>query len=312
MKYAYYPGCSSETLSSGYEVSLQAVSHLLGLELVTIPDWNCCGATEYMAVSRLASYAVAARNLALVPEDCHTVVASCSACFLNLKRVEVVMTDYPEVGEKVNEAMAAGGLSYGPGRLQIRHILDVFLRDIGLEHIQEQVTKPLSDLQVAPYYGCMLVRPTSCFGQPEYPVGMDTLLGALGAVPLDFSLRGYCCGGHLPQIKADTGFEIIHRILNNAEKEGANCIAVACPVCQLNLDLYQRDVNLRYGTNFEFPVLFFTQLMGLAFGLKEEELGLDLEAMTGGRLLGEARSQHDTSGYPGDGEALGGNREEIS
>jgi heterodisulfide reductase subunit B len=285
MKYAYYPGCSSENLTSAYEVSLQMVAAVLGMDIETIPDWNCCGATEYMAVNRLASYAVAARNLALVPSDRHNLVTSCSACFLNLKRAQTVMLEHDEMNRKVNEALAAGSLSYSPSSVNIRHILGVLVNDIGLDHIREQVKSPLSQLRAAPYYGCMLVRPVSCFDEPEYPITMDVLLQALGAEVADFSLRGYCCGGHMPQIKADTGYEIIWRILKNAQDSGANIIAVTCPVCQMNLDLYQEDVNKQFGTQFDFPILFFTQLMGLAFGLEPFRLGIDKEAVSEGSIL---------------------------
>jgi len=285
MRYAYYPGCSSENLSSAYESSFQMVAGALGIELTTVPDWNCCGGTQYMAVSRLASYAIAARNLALVPAITAGLLVSCSACFLNLQRADRVMQDHPEIGRKVNSALKAGGLSYRPGTIWIRHILDVFINDIGLQYIRDRVRKPLSQLCIAPYYGCMLVRPQCSFDHTEYPTSMDGLLESLGARVAPFSLRGYCCSGHLPHIKADTGFTIIHRILKNAQYDGADVIAVACPVCQVNLDLYQQDVNEKYGTSFDIPILFFTQLMGLAFDLDQIALGIGKEIVSAGRKL---------------------------
>jgi heterodisulfide reductase subunit B len=193
------------------------------------------------------------------------------------------MQEHPEIGRKVNLALQEGGLSYHPGTLWIRHILDVFINDIGLEYISDRVRTPLAKLTVAPYYGCMLVRPQCLFDHTEYPTSMDGLLEALGARVAPFSLRGYCCSGHLPHIKADTGFSIIHRILKNAQYDGADVIAVACPVCQVNLDLYQQDVNEKYGTSFDIPVLFFTQLMGLAFGLDRIGLGIGNEIIAADR-----------------------------
>lgn len=277
MKYAFYPGCSSENLTRGYEASLRAVAAVLGLELEPIPDWNCCGAMQYPAVSRLAAYALAARNLALVPDRCSEVIACCSACMVNLQRVEAVMSEHADFRDKINLALEAGRLSYTPGRLAVRHILDVLVSDIGLEHIRERVTRPLVHLRVAPYYGCLLIRPMCRLDDPEYPTTMDRLFAALGLAVTSFSLRGYCCGGHLPQINEQTGLELIHRILKNASEAGANVIAVACPVCQLNLELYQQDIKKKFRSNYNMPVLFFSQVMGLAFGLPKAVLGIDTE-----------------------------------
>lgn len=285
MKYAFFPGCSSENLASSYAASLQAVTEVLGVDLRTVPDWNCCGATQYKDINRIAAHALCARNLALVPEDCEDLVASCSACYLNLRQTDQVMRDHRDIGEKVNRALAAGGLSHQPGRFGVRHLLDVLISDVGLDVIGAAVRRPLAGLRIAPYYGCMLVRPLCCFDHPEYPTSMDDLFRVLGAEVVDFSLRGYCCGGHLPHIKTDTGFTIIERILANAQASGADCIAVACPVCQANLDIYQRDVNRQFKTSYAFPVLFFTQLMGIAYAIDFLTLGIGKETVHIGDVL---------------------------
>jgi len=295
VRYAYYPGCSSDNLTAAYDRSFRAVAQHLGMEVETISDWNCCGATEYPAVSRMASYAAAARNLALVDSGCREIIAACSACYLNLLRTDKIMGEDEGINQRVNVALGAGGLAFAPGRLRIRHILEALLADVGLEHIQASVTRPLAGVRIAPYYGCLLVRPLRHFDQPEYPTGMDRLLTALGAEVTGFTLRSYCCGGHLPQIKTDTGLEIIYRILRNVQNDGAHLIAVACPVCQLNLDLYQRDVNRRFGTRFEFPVLFFTQLMSLAFGLDPAATGIDEARLAGAENVKEPTGRRESS-----------------
>ncbi|MBT9171037.1 MAG: 8-methylmenaquinol:fumarate reductase membrane anchor subunit [Actinobacteria bacterium] len=169
--------------------------------------------------------------------------------------------------------------------MKIRHILDVLINDVGIEVIKERVVSPLAHLRVAPYYGCMLVRPSKGFDHPEYPETMDILFSALGATVVDFSMRAYCCGGHMPQIKAATGYEILRRILKDAHDKRADVIAVVCPVCQLNLDAYQEDVNKNFSTNFNIPVLFFTQLMGLAFGISPESLGFGKEITSTEQVL---------------------------
>jgi len=287
MRYAYYPGCASEHLACAYEESLRQVMDFLKIELTNVPDWNCCGATECMSVNRLAAYSLVARNLALVPEGFKEVVSSCSACYLNLRKTDKTMLENPDINNAVNSALSAGKISYTPGRLTIKHILDLFVNDVGLSAIKERVVSPLTHLRVAPYYGCMLVRPGKSFDHPEYPETMDKLLSSLGAEVADFSLKAYCCGGHMPQIKPITGYEIIHRILKDAYDKNANLIAVTCPVCQANLDIYQEDVNKHFGTNFNIPVLFFTQLMGLAFGINHTSLGIGKEIVSAKQVLSE-------------------------
>jgi heterodisulfide reductase subunit B len=283
--YAYFPGCCSESLSNAYNGSLQQIADFFKLEFAHIPDWNCCGATEFMSIDRLGSYALVARNLALIPEGLNQVVTCCSACYMNMKRTDQLMSEYPAINNNVNAALAEANLRYSPGRLRIRHILDVLVNDVGIDAIQGKVVSPLTYLRVAPYYGCMLVRPDSGFDHPEYPETMDILFYALGATVVDFSLKAYCCGGHMPQINAATGYEIIRRILKDAHDKEADVVVVACPVCQLNLDIYQEDVNKNFSTNFNIPILFFTQLMGLAFGINPQSLEFGKEIISAERIL---------------------------
>src|SRR5208283_1500140 len=285
MKYAFYPGCSGEHRASAYQDSLELVADFLNLELSPIPDWNCCGATAYLSVNRLGAYALSARNLALVPKGCDQVVTSCSACYLNLKKTDKILAENPDIAKDVNAALAEGNLSYSPGIYSIRHILEVFINDIGLDAIKGKVVSPLSGLRVAPFYGCMLVRPNNGYDHPEFPHTLDDILSALGAEVLTFSMKTHCCGGHMSQIKAITGYELLRRILGEAQGKGAGIIAVTCPACQLNLDAYQDDVNKTFGTNFRIPVMFFTQLMGLAFGLDRALLGLGKELISAHEVL---------------------------
>ncbi len=276
--YAYYPGCSLTTSARAYCSSIEQVVEVLGLKLEEVDDWNCCGATEYISVSQLPAYALIARNLALAAQqDEHTLIAPCSACYLNLRRVEDYMGHYPDIGNRVNRALAAGGLHYEPGTLRVRHLLDVIVDDVGYEAIAEKVKTPLKGLQVAPYYGCLLTRPKVEGQDPEYPTHMDKLLRILGATVVDFPLKTHCCGGHMTQISEETAYELMRRILHNAVEYKADAIATICPMCQLNLDAFQPQVNSMFGTDFKMPILFFTQLMGLAFGITEDKLGFGSE-----------------------------------
>jgi len=284
-EYIYYPGCSMESSARAYSDSMHAICRPLGIDLKEIDDWNCCGATEYLSLSRLPAYSLIARNLALAEQQINgsnTVVAPCSACYLNLSKADHYMHESAEFGDRVNQALAAGGLHYTPGKLIIRHLLDVLVNDVGLEKIKEKVTKPLTGLRVAPYIGCMLPRPdySNRYSDREYPTELDDVLRTLGAEVIDFPLKTHCCGGHMTQIGPDTAFEMIRRLISAADHYEADVIAVVCPMCQMNLDAFQGQMNQHFHTKYKMPILFFTQLIGVAFGGKPEELGFGSELVS--------------------------------
>lgn len=283
MKYSYYPGCSLERNASAYHQSTMAVAAPLGIEFAEIEDWNCCGATEYIAIDLLPAYALVGRNLALAANQNSNgsqLVAPCSACFLNLSKADHYLASSPELAEKVNVALAAGGLQYRPGSVRIRHLLEIIVNDVGYEAIAEKVTRPLYNLRVAPYYGCLVVRPgfqEEKFDDPEYPTSLDKLMRTLGAEVVDFPLKAHCCGGHMTQISEAVALELLRRLLKNAADYGADVIVTLCPMCQLNLDAYQESVNKHFGTDYQLPILYFTQLMGLALGQPTDQLGFGKE-----------------------------------
>ena len=193
MKYGYYPGCSMEKNARAYHTSTLAVAKPLGIELIEIDDWNCCGATEYIAINKIPAYALVSRNLALAADQngSGNLIAPCSACFLNLKKVDHYLQEDDELKEKVDIALKAGGLSYEPGSINVQHLLETMAVDIGLEAIKAQVKKPLYNLKVAPYYGCLVPRPGSMesFDDPEHPTSMDKILEVLGATVIDYPLK---------------------------------------------------------------------------------------------------------------------------
>jgi heterodisulfide reductase subunit B len=280
--YLYYPGCSLEACAIAYHDSLMEVCETLGLKLNEIHDWNCCGATEYVGVSLTPAYTLISRNLALAAQQANgtrTIVAPCSACYLNLAKADYYMRERPVLGEKVNEALAAGGLHYDPGSLTIRHLLDVIINDIGLETVKSKVVRPLAGLRVAPYLGCMVPRPDyeKRWSDHEHPNELDRLLRALGATVIDFPLKTHCCGGHMTQIGPATAYELIRRLISSADHYKADLMATLCPMCQMNIDAYQGETNRHFHTNYRMPILFFTQLMGLAFGLDPKRLGFGRE-----------------------------------
>jgi heterodisulfide reductase subunit B len=276
--YPYYPGCAIQHDNHAYAMANRAVAQALGFELVDVDDWNCCGATEYFSVNRLPAYSLVARNLARAANDGATeVVVPCSACFLNLYKTDKNMKLYPELGAKVNQALAAGALHYQPGTIKVRHLVEMVINDIGLDTLKERTKRPLYGLNLAAYYGCLVARPDSVFDSSEQPTAMDEMFAAIGASAAPFSLKTFCCGGHMTQISEATALEMIHKIVKNAVESGADAIVTICPMCQLNLDVYQGHANNLYGTNYQMPVLFFTQIIGLALGMSPKELGFGQE-----------------------------------
>jgi heterodisulfide reductase subunit B len=280
--YLFYPGCSMESSAKAYYDSVMSVCKSLDVKLNEIDDWNCCGATEYLSLDRMPAYALIARNLALAEKQANgskTVVAPCSACYLNLAKADHYMQEDMAFGKNINEALAAGGLHYTPGELAVRHLLDVVLNDVGLDAVKAKVVKPLNGLRVAPYVGCMLPRPDygNHYSDSEHPTELDDLLKALGAEVIDFPLKTACCGGHMTQIGPDTAFELIRRLISSADEYKADVMVALCPMCQMNLDAFQGQMNGYFKTNYKIPILFFTQLMGLAFGEQPEKLGFGSE-----------------------------------
>ena len=298
MRYGYYPGCSLEKNARAYHDSAVAVAQALGIEFVEVPDWNCCGATEYMALNALAGYALIARNLALAARqdlegDVNQVVAPCSACFLNLSKTDHYMAESPRLAEQVNTALQAGGLHYQPGSVRVRHLLDVVIHDVGLDAVRAKVKKPLYGLRLAPYYGCLIVRPGygGSVDNPEYPTGMDHLLQCLGATVVDYPVKTHCCGGHMTQISEEVALELLRRLLKSAADYEADAIVTLCPMCQLNLDAYQDHVNRYFGTDYHIPVLYFTQMMGIAFGFDPKVLGFGKEFVDARPLLDKIQAE---------------------
>ena len=290
-KYLLYPGCSMDSSAKAYMESLNSIVEPLDLHLEEIEDWNCCGATEYLGINLIPAYSLIARNLALASKQMgdgtRTVVAPCSACYLNLAKADYYMQERPTLGAKVNEALAAGGLEYKAGTLDVRHLIDVLVYDVGLDAIRKAVIHPLSGLKVVPYMGCMLPRPDyqHRWSDHEHPTELDDLLRALGADVIDYPLTTSCCGGHMTQIGPETAFELIHRLVSDADERGAQMMVTVCPMCQMNIDAYQNEMNHFFGTDFHMPILFFTQLMGLAFGKEPGEVGIGVELVSSRNAL---------------------------
>ena len=274
MKYAYYPGCSLEKTQRGYDESVRAVFKALDQELVEIDDWNCCGATMYMSVKETVSLAVSARNLALAERMGLDILAPCSSCFTTLSKTNRILNQIPEMHRDVNEALAEGGLSYS-GKAKVRHPLDILMNDIGLEAVRAKFQRNLNGLKIAPYYGCQIVRPDKTFDDRENPVLLDRLFNACGGDVVYFPMKLRCCGGMLMTTFEETALKLNKELLECATDNGADVMVTTCPLCHMNLEAYQGKINSYYKTTFNVPIIYFTQLLGIAFGLPAKSLGLD-------------------------------------
>ena len=274
MRYAYYPGCSLEATGRPYQKSVSAVSKTLGIELIELEDWNCCGATAYMSINDRLSFSLSARNLCQARKIGDTLVTACSACYTNLRKTETYIAEFPEMKAKVNTSLAEANLHYDGG-ITTKHYLQIVMQDIGPATVQSHIKKPLTELRVAPYYGCQIARPYGIEDDADNPMMLDNLLVALGATPTYYPMKTVCCGGSLMGTRQEVALRLCRNLLLCAQQDNAECIAVTCPLCQLNLDAYQTAINKAYGTNFNFPIVYFTQLMGLAFGIDSKILGLN-------------------------------------
>jgi heterodisulfide reductase subunit B len=274
VKYAYYPGCSLEKTQRGYDESVREVFKALGQQLIEIDDWNCCGATMYMSVKETVSLAVSARNLALAEKMHLDILAPCSSCYTILMKTNRILSEIPAVHKDVNEALAEGGLSYA-GKTRIRHPLDVLMNDIGIEAISGKLRRPLTGLKIAPYYGCQIVRPDKSFDDREDPRLMDRLFARCGAEMVYFPMKVRCCGGMLMTTFEETALRLIRDLLHCAAESGADLVTTTCPLCHMNLEAYQDKINHTYGTSYNMPIVYFTQLLGIAMGLPPASIGLD-------------------------------------
>jgi heterodisulfide reductase subunit B len=282
MKYLYYPGCSLKSTGKPYEESILSIFRALNVDVEEIRDWNCCGATAYMAVDELKSFALCARNLAIAvkqhgagEEGPVNVIAPCSACYALLLKTQHYMEENPEVERVVKSALGELGLE-AEGlmkKVRIRHPLDVLVNDVGVDRIKEKVTNPLKGLKVATYYGCLLVRPYSTFDDSYNPTSMDRLVEALGGEVVDWALKTRCCGGTLSGTIQGVGLRLSYFILKEAARKGGELLITACPLCQFDLECFQGDMSDRFQEKVDMPVAYFSQLVGKAFGLSDRDVG---------------------------------------
>ena len=284
--YTYYPGCSLGESAREFDVSTRAVMGLLGAELEETPDWTCCGASAVESVSRLLSYALPARNLSLAQEAApgRDMLVPCSACYLNLYRAHRRLGEDARLRDQVSAVLAADEkeVSLEP---RPRHLLDVLVNDLEMETLVQQAIAPLEGLKLAPYYGCQILRPYAVFDDPENPASMHDILRALGAEPLAWHSAGRCCGASLMTTKPRAALRAVAGILAEAVALEADAVVTVCPMCQMNLEAYQRSASRSAGRDLSISIVYLPQLMGLAMGLSAGEVLLGKNLALGRAFL---------------------------
>jgi heterodisulfide reductase subunit B len=269
-KYAYYPGCSLHSTGSEYDVSFRAVCKKVGIDIEEIKGWVCCGTSPAHCSSKLLSLALPYENLCLAEKmGAADVVAPCASCFSRLRTALYEANEDPELARQISEALERPL----PQSMNVLSPLEIFYEKKGLA---DAVTKELPGLKVVCYYGCLLTRPAKImqFDESEYPMAMDELLRSMGITTLDWSYKTECCGGSLSMTRTDVVLKLTNAILEEAKAVGANAIAVACPLCHVNLDTRQEEIEQEYGVKYGLPIFYFTELMALVMGIPSDELGL--------------------------------------
>lgn len=284
LEFSYYPGCSLEGMNKAYDKSARLVSRALGIDLTELDDWNCCGASAYMSIHEIRAHILSARNLAIAEKMKKDLILVCPACLTTLTKTNHYLAEDSKFKKTVSLGLKAANLQYY-GSVKVRHLLEVIVNDIGEAKVKARIKQKISGLKVAPYYGCQLTRPFGEIDDKEFPTILDTLLRWIGAEPVNFPLKAKCCGGLLMMTNEKVALGLNKNILDCATENGAECIVTICPLCHMNIETYQDDVNKMFKTNYKLPTLYFPQLMGLAFGFSRKELGIDEELIPSRPLL---------------------------
>jgi heterodisulfide reductase subunit B len=273
LNYAYYPGCSLHASAKEYDISTRGVCKVLKIGLEEVPDWFCCGATPAHNVDELLSLSLCAKNLSLADEVEGDLAVACAACFSRLKTTQHHLRNNDIQRKQVETAIAAPA----PLGKKVKHMLEILAKDYGLDKLAAAVTRPLTGLKVACYYGCLLTRPPDVpeLDCVEAPTIMEDVLNAVGAETVAWSHRLECCGANFTLSRPGVVLQLSNAILDSAKAAGAECILVACPLCHGNLDIRQKEIEGVYNVSYGLPIFYITQMVGLAVGVPATRLGLE-------------------------------------
>lgn len=262
MNYAYFPGCSLESTAKEFDESTHLVAEALGIELVEITDWNCCGATSAHNLDHKLSVALPARNLGIAESMGMDVVAPCAACYNRMRSAEVELKGNAKLRKEINTSLEKPF----EGKISVKSGLEVFTTPEVLAQVDGKVRKELTGLKPACYYGCLLVRPPKVLGfdDAENPQSLDKAMETIGAKPVEWYFKNECCGASFGLSKSEIVVKLVGDIISNAKKQGANCIVTACPLCMTNLEMRQDAAGKLRGEDLTMPIFYFTELVGLA------------------------------------------------
>jgi heterodisulfide reductase subunit B2 len=285
MDYLYFPGCTLYTKAKNFDETARRCSKLIGFELKELPNWTCCGATFPLATDNLMALLPPARILANARDSGNALTTLCAICFNVLKRTNELIKRDGEKREKINAFIER---NYS-GDLRVVHYLEILKQDVGFSQLREKVKRPLTGLRTAAYYGCMLLRPFQemAFDDKEKPTLFEDFLAALGATPTDFPHKTECCGSFQSIGSPEVATECAYQILNSAMKAGADAVVSTCPMCTFNIDHKQAEIRQKHLGFKPVPVLYFTQVLGIAMGLETGALGFEQNAVDPLPLLKE-------------------------
>lgn len=276
MKIAYYPGCATHGLAKDVDIATKKVAEVLGIELVEVEDWNCCGGGFLDEYDEKAHTALNLRNLSIVERmGMDKMVTPCSVCLHSHRLAATKYSEDKDLRKEVEKKLQEANIKYS-GKANAEHIVWVLLRDVGLERIKKAIKKPLTGLKVGAFYGCQMLRPEKIMGfEPSFnPHSLEDLISATGATPVKFPMATSCCGFPLMGSNPKVGLKLAYNVVSSAKSNGADLLVHPCSLCHLQLDVTHLKIKAEFNLNWTLPAIYITQLLGLAFGFSAEELGI--------------------------------------
>jgi heterodisulfide reductase subunit B len=282
-EFPYLPGCALRSRAKEFKLSIEFLCEVLGVKLKEIPNWNCCGATSAYYLNSKLSLILPARNLILASEDGGEIVTPCTLCYHKLKKCSQILEKDRNIRQKLKEEM---DVSYFL-EVKVRNILEILLEEVGIKEIEKKRKRSLNNLKVACYYGCLLTRPKkiSIIEDYENPKFIEDILETLGARAVKWSYKTECCGSALSLPNQKIVSKLVVKIIKMAKEAGADCIVTACPLCQKNLELRQEEAGKNFGFEADFPILYYSELMGISLGYKEAFKWLNMHFIDSQRIF---------------------------
>ena len=285
MRYAFYLGCATPVKALKYEISTRNLAKILGIELVDIPEFSCCG-FPVKSMDSFAALLMAARNLAIAEEKGMDIIGVCTGCMAILSEAKEYLED-EKLRDKVNEKLKAIGVKEYTGRVKVKHFARFLYEDYRLDRIRDKIVTPLASLEFGIHYGCHYMKPTHAHGHfddPSNPFTIDDLINITGAKTINYPNKNLCCGLTIMGTAEDISFRLAAEKLEYLSSRGVDAMVVACPSCCIAYENNQKLVGKRVGKEFNLPVLYFTQVIGLAMGLSEKDLGFEFNRIKADKI----------------------------